>query len=68
VLAVDRIVDIQLVQVLGQPIANIRTKRKIHPTESKALAISIFNMTRGFLLDAKALVVPKNSGEASGRG
>jgi hypothetical protein len=47
---VERIVEIQLVQVLGQPIDDRRSKRKIHPTESKAFAKSIFNMTRRFLL------------------
>jgi hypothetical protein len=59
VLVVDRIVEIQLVQVLRQPIANRRSKRKIHPTESKAFARSIFNMTRGFLLAAKDFVISR---------
>jgi hypothetical protein len=59
VLAVERIVEIQLVQFLGQPIADRRSKRKTHPTESKAFAISIFNLTRGFLLAAKTFVVPR---------
>jgi hypothetical protein len=59
VLAVERIVEIQLVQFLRQPIADKRSKRNAHPTESKALIRSIFNMTRGFLFAAKTFAVPR---------
>jgi hypothetical protein len=59
VLAVERIIEIQLVQFLGQPISDKRSKRKTYLTESKAFARSIFNMTRGFLLVAKAFAAPR---------
>jgi hypothetical protein len=59
VLVVERIVEIHLVQVLGQPITDRRSKRKTHPIESKAFARSIFNMTLGFLLAAKAFAIPR---------
>jgi hypothetical protein len=59
VLAVERIIEIQLVQFLGQSISDKRSKRKTHLTESKVFTRSIFNMTRGFLLVAKAFAVPR---------
>jgi hypothetical protein len=65
VLMVERTVEIQLVQVLGQPITDKRSKRKIHWTESKAFVRSIFNMTRGFLLAAKAFVGPRTQRKLS---
>jgi hypothetical protein len=65
VLAIERIMDIQLVQILEQPIAIEGPREKIHPTESKTFARSIFNMTRGFLLDAKAFAVHKTQRKLS---
>jgi hypothetical protein len=44
VLAVERMVEIQLVHMRGHPIATKSSRRKTHPTESKALARSILNM------------------------
>jgi hypothetical protein len=55
-LAVERIVENQLIQVLGHPRVDRRSKRKIHPTESKAFTRSIFNMTFGLLLATKAFL------------
>jgi hypothetical protein len=47
VLAVERRVDIQFVQMRGQPIVVRRSRRKTHPKESKALVRSILNMILG---------------------
>jgi hypothetical protein len=44
VLAVERMVEIQLVHLRGHPTATRSSRRKTHPTESKALARSILNM------------------------